>query len=57
LMGTRVKTSIVRDHWADLVRLVASLKAETVAPSAMLKKLSVQAAKPAGSRASGAGTR
>jgi TnpA family transposase len=40
LMGTRVKTGIVRDHWVDVVRLAASLKAGTVAPSAMLKKLS-----------------
>ena len=40
LMGTRVKTTVVREHWAEIVRLAASLKAGTVAPSTMLKKLS-----------------
>jgi len=40
LMGTRVKIAVVREHWADIVRLAASLKAGTVAPSIMLKKLS-----------------
>ena len=40
LMGTKVKTAVVREHWAEIVRLAASLKAGTVAPSTMLKKLS-----------------
>jgi TnpA family transposase len=39
LLGTRVKSDIIRAHWDDIVRLVASLKAGTVQPSAMLRKL------------------
>lgn len=39
LLGRRVKVDVIREHWNDVVRLVASLKAGTVAPSAMLKKL------------------
>ena len=30
---------VIREHWHEVVRLVASLKAGTVAPSAMLRKL------------------
>ena len=39
LMGTRVKVDVIREHWEEIVRLVASLKAGTVLPSAMLRKL------------------
>ncbi len=39
LMGTRVKVEVIREHWDEIVRLVASLKAGTVLPSAMLRKL------------------
>ena len=39
LLGRRIKTDVIREHWDEIVRLVASLKAGTVAPSAMLRKL------------------
>jgi TnpA family transposase len=39
LMGRRIKTDVVREHWGETVRLVGSLCAGTVAPSVMLKKL------------------
>src|SRR4051812_48622560 len=39
IMGKRVRVELIREHWGDIVRLVASLKAGAVAPSAMLKKL------------------
>jgi hypothetical protein len=39
LMGTRVKVDVIREHWDEIIRLVASLKAATVLPSAMLRKL------------------
>ena len=39
LLGKRVKTDTIREHWAEVLRLVASLKAGHVAPSAMLRKL------------------
>ena len=39
LLGQRIKTEVIREHWAEILRLVASLKAGTVAPSAMLRKL------------------
>jgi TnpA family transposase len=39
LMGRRIKAEIVRDHWPEAVRLVASLYTGTVAPSVMLRKL------------------
>lgn len=39
IMGKRVRVELIREHWGDIVRLVASLKAGVVAPSAMLKKL------------------
>lgn len=39
LMGGRVKVDVIREHWEEIVRLVASLKAGTVLPSAMLRKL------------------
>jgi TnpA family transposase len=39
MMGKRIKVPLIRDHWNDIIRLVASLKAGIVAPSVMLKKL------------------
>jgi TnpA family transposase len=39
LLGQRVKVDVVREHWDEAIRLFASLKAGTVAPTAMLKKL------------------
>jgi TnpA family transposase len=39
LLGQRIKTEIIREYWGEILRLVASLKAGTVAPSAMLRKL------------------
>ena len=39
LLGQRIKTEVIREHWDEIVRLVASLKAGTVAPSVMLRKL------------------
>ncbi len=39
LMGGRVKVDVIREHWDEIVRLVASLKAGTVLPSTMLRKL------------------
>ena len=39
LLGRRIKVDVIREHWHEVVRLVASLNAGTVAPSAMLRKL------------------
>lgn len=39
LIGRRIKIDVIREHWAEVVRLVASLDAGIVAPSTMLKKL------------------
>src|SRR5579859_4906676 len=39
LFGRRIRTEVIREHWDDVRRLVASLKAGTVLPSAMLKRL------------------
>ncbi len=39
LFGQRIKTDVIREHWGETIRLVVSLKAGTVAPSAMLRKL------------------
>lgn len=39
LIGRRIKADVVREHWGEAVRLVASLYVGTVAPSVMLKKL------------------
>src|SRR5271165_1542319 len=39
LMGRRIRADVVREHWDEAIRLFASLKAGTVAPSTMLKKL------------------
>ena len=40
LMGRPINTDIILECWDEVVRLAASLKAKTVAPSVMLKKLS-----------------
>ncbi|MGX1500808.1 TnpA family transposase [Labrenzia sp. MBR-25] len=39
LLGKRVRTDIIREHWNGVVRLVASLKSGHVAPSVILRKL------------------
>ncbi len=39
IMGRRVKADVIREHWGEILRLVASLQAGTVLPSAMLKRL------------------
>jgi hypothetical protein len=39
VLGRRIKAAVIREHWVEVRRLIASLKAGTVAPSAMLKKL------------------
>jgi TnpA family transposase len=39
LFGRRVRTDVIREHWDEVLRLVASLRAGTVLPSAMLKRL------------------
>jgi Tn3 transposase DDE domain len=39
IFGRRIRTDVIRDHWNEVVRLVASLQAGVVAPSVMLKKL------------------
>jgi TnpA family transposase len=39
LLGRRIRADVVREHWGEVVRLAGSLKAGTVAPSAMLRKL------------------
>ena len=39
LAGQRVRTDVIRRHWDEIIRLVASLQAGHVAPSVMLRKL------------------
>lgn len=39
LLGRRIRTDVIREHWGEILRLVASLRAGTVLPSAMLKRL------------------
>ncbi|MCQ9148146.1 MULTISPECIES: Tn3 family transposase [Brucella/Ochrobactrum group] len=39
LLGKKVRADIIREHWDDVLRLVASLKSGHVAPSTMLRKL------------------
>lgn len=39
LLGKRVRSDVIREHWDDVTRLVASLKAGHAAPSVMLRKL------------------
>ena len=38
LIGRRVKADVIREHWGEILRLVASLNAGTVLPSAMLRR-------------------
>ena len=39
LFGRRIRIEVIREHWDEVLRLVASLQAGTVLPSAMLKRL------------------
>jgi len=39
LLGQRIKTDVIREHWGEIIRPVASLKGGIVAPSSMLRKL------------------
>ena len=39
LLGRRIKVDVIREHWDESLRLVASLQAGTVLPSAMLRRL------------------
>ena len=39
LLGRRIRTDVIHEHWDEILRLVASLRAGTVLPSAMLKRL------------------
>ena len=39
LLGKKVRADTIREHWDDVLRLVASLKSGHVAPSTMLRKL------------------
>lgn len=39
LFGRRIRTDVIREHWDEVLRLVASLQAGTVLPPVMLKKL------------------
>jgi len=39
LMGKRIRADVIREHWSEILRLVASLKAGHAMPSVMLKKL------------------
>ena len=39
LFGRRIRTDVIREHWDAVLRLVTSLQAGTVLPSAMLKRL------------------
>lgn len=39
ILGRRIRTDVIGEHWDDILRLVASLQAGTVLPSAMLKRL------------------
>ena len=55
LLGQRIKTDVIREHWGEIIRLVASLKAGIVAPSSMLRKLAAyrppEPARPGAARA------
>jgi TnpA family transposase len=39
LCGRPIRLDIIREHWGEIIRLAASIKAGTVAPSIILKKL------------------
>jgi TnpA family transposase len=51
LIGDTVEAAAVLDHWAELMRLKASIEAGTVMPSVILRKLAAAAAGNALSRA------
>ena len=36
LLGQRIKSEVIRQHWGEILRLIVSLKAGTVVPSVML---------------------
>lgn len=40
LLGRPIRIDLIREYWDDIIRLAASIKVGTVAPSVMLKKLS-----------------
>ncbi len=40
LLGRPIRMDVIQENWDDIVRLAASIKAGSVAPSVMLKKLS-----------------
>ncbi len=39
LFSRPIRIDVIREHWPDIIRLAASIKAGTVAPSVILKKL------------------
>jgi TnpA family transposase len=39
LFGRPIRLDVIREHWDEIIRLAASIKAGTVAPSVILKKL------------------
>jgi TnpA family transposase len=39
IMGRKVRADVIKEHWGEIMRLVASLKAGHASPSAMLRKL------------------
>ena len=39
LLGKRIRVDVIREHWDEVLRLVASLKSGHVPPSIMLRKL------------------
>lgn len=39
LLGKRIRAGVIRDHWDEVLRLVASLKSGETAPSTMMRKL------------------
>lgn len=39
LLGRPIRIDVIREHWDEIIRLAASIKAGTVAPSVILKKL------------------
>lgn len=56
LLGCRIRTEIIREHWDEILRMVTSLHAGTALPSAMLKRLAAyQRQKPTRPGTAGAG--
>ena len=39
LFGRPIRIDVIREHWNEIIRLAASIKAATVAPSVILRKL------------------